>query len=80
MPWTIHREFMSQLSTNSDLTLWEWVTRHGGSAPKARLSDAYPRTVIAAENVNGAQDGGDTIFSIPITCLNPISNTIINGM
>ena len=69
MPWTIHREFMSQLSTNSDLTLWEWVTRHGGSAPKARLSDAYPRTVIAAENVNGAQDGGDTIFSIPITCL-----------
>ena len=60
---------MSQFSTNGQLALWDWFSRHGGSAPKARLSDTHARTFIASETVKGTQDGGDILFSIPISCL-----------
>lgn len=50
--------------------LWCWVCESGGCAPKVKLSDTCARTIVTSADVlDTPDDGGDTILSIPISCL-----------
>ena len=49
--------------------LWDWVGDMGGSSPKVKLSEAKSRTIVTAASIQGTTQEGETIFSIPISCL-----------